>query len=245
MRVNRALGGYRQPVPASEFRPRGGERLGGANGEINASSDRDLMYQIKELISGQKSGALASDMSIATAEEKRMVAADRHAALEEALGDRTGEKWQALGETISEEIYEALGREGFTRKLLGFKPIKRGDIARIAIRKKDVIAYYIAHADPTVVATNVRQDYIHPPDAYLLARIVIDNLELELADTDLLEHKYNDGLEQILRQEDLRTKALFDAASTAFNDLTFFNAFTPAVFQSMRTQIAHIGRLAA
>jgi hypothetical protein len=48
------------------------------------------------------------------------------------------------------------------------------------------------------VATFVRQNYIHPPDAYLLANIRIDNLELELADTDLLEHKYNDGQNGLL-----------------------------------------------
>ena len=223
----------------TEFRPRkGGERLIGAGGEVNASSKKDILVQIKSLLNGVQSGAIArSDEQIVTAEERRQIVAERQQVLEEAIADRTGDKWMSLGETISEEIYEALGREGFTRKLLGFKPIKRGDIARIAVRRKDVIAYYIAHEQPTVVATFVRQNYVHPPDAYLLANIRIDNLELELADTDLLEHKYNDGLEQILRQEDLRTKALFDHAASAYNDLVFFNAFTPSVFQSMRTQI--------
>jgi len=227
-------------LPATEYRARkGGERLVGAGGEINANSNKDLLVQIKHLLDGVKSGAVArSDETVVTAEERRQIVAERQEVLAEAIADKTGEKWMALGETISEEIYEALGREGFTRKLLGFKPIKRGDIARIAVRRKDVIAYYIAHEQPTVVATFVRQNYVHPPDAYLLANIRIDNLELELADTDLLEHKYNDGLEQILRQEDLRTKALFDHAASAYNDLVFFNAFTPSVFQSMRTQIA-------
>ena len=225
----------------TEFRARkGGERLIGANGEVNASDKKDILVQIKSLLNGVKSGAIArADEQIVTAEERRQIVAERQAVLEEAVADKTGDKWMSLGETISEEIYEALGREGFTRKLLGFKPIKRGDIARIAVRRKDVIAYYIAHENPTVVATFVRQNYVHPPDAYLLANIRIDNLELELADTDLLEHKYNDGLEQILRQEDLRTKALFDHAASAYNDLVFFNAFTPSVFQSMRTQIDH------
>ncbi len=224
----------------TEYKPhRNGSRLVGANGEVNASNNKDLLLQVKRLMDGVRSGDIArNDESIVTAEERRQIVAERQAVLEEAIADKTGDKWMSLGETISEEIYEALGREGFTRKLLGFKPIKRGDIARIAVRKKDVIAYYIAHEHPTVVATFVRQNYIHPPDAYLLANIRIDNLELELADTDLLEHKYNDGLEQILRQEDLRTKALFDASASAYNDLVFFNAFTPSVFQSMRTQIA-------
>jgi len=234
MRINRATA--IPAMPATEFRPRGArsERLVGNNGEINASNKSDLMHQIKNLIDGVKTGVVAKTDQ----EDRHAVQAARQNELNEAIADKSGEKWLALGETITDEIYEALGREGFTRKILGFKPIKRGDIARIAIRKKDVLAYYIASTEPTVVASVVRQDYLHPPDAYLIARIKIDNLELELADTDLLEHKYNDGLEQILRQEDLRTKALLDQASTAYNELVFFNAFTPSVFQSMRTQIA-------
>jgi len=182
-------------LPATEYRARkGGERLVGAGGEVNASSKEDLLVQVKHLLNGVKSGSIArADEQIVSADERRQIVAERQAVLEEAIADKSGDKWMSLGETISEEIYEALGREGFTRKLLGFKPIKRGDIARIAVRRKDVIAYYIAHENPTVVSTFVRQNYVHPPDAYLLANIKIDNLELELADTDLLEHKYNDG----------------------------------------------------
>lgn len=235
MRINKLS----QRMPATEYRRDGGERLVGNNGEVNASSKQDLLQQIGVLLDGTRNGVIArAGEEVVTAEQRRQIVAERQATLDEALADKTGEKWLALGETVTEEIYEALGREGFTRKLLGFKPVKRGDIARIAVRKKDVLAYYIGHTEPTVVATYVRQNYITPPDAYLTANIRIDNLELELADTDLLEHKYNDGLEQILRQEDLRTKALFDAAAPSYNDLVFFNAFTPAVFQSMRTQIS-------
>lgn len=223
----------------TEYRRKGGSHLTGANGEINAHDKKELLAGISELLTGVRSGSIArNDEQIVTAEQRRQVIAERQAVLDEAIADKSGERWMSLGETISEEIYEALGREGFTRKLLGFKPIKRGDIARIAVRRKDVIAYFIGHEQPNVVATIVRQNYVHPPDAYLIAHIRIDNLELELADTDLLENKYNDGLEQILRQEDLRTKALFDAAATAYNDAVYFNAFTPSVFQSMRTQIA-------
>jgi len=230
---------FRPKIAATDYRRPGGEKIVGSNGDLNASSNRDLMFQIKELMKGVQTGVVArNEGEQLSTDDRRAITAERHAVLQEAIADRTGEKWQALGETVTEEIYEALGREGFTRKLLGFKAIKKGDIARVAIRKKDVLAYYIAHEQPTVVATFVRQDYLYPGDSYLLANIRVDNMELELADTDLLEHKYNDGLEQILREEDKRTKMLFDAAATSYNDLVFFNAFTPSVFQSMRTQIA-------
>jgi len=230
---------YQQKIPVTEFRTKGGQRIAGANGELNASDKSDLIHQIGNMIQGVRSGVIArNDSETMSADEHRLTVEARSQALAEALNDKTGVKWQALGETVAEEIYEALGREGFTRKVLGFKPIKRGDIGRVAIRKKDVVAYYIANTNPTVVASMVRQAYIHPPDAYTICRIEIDDLELELADTDLLEHKYNDGLEQVLRQEDLRTKALFDQAAPTYNELVFFNAFTPSVFQAMRTQIA-------
>lgn len=236
----RVGGNYQPKIPVTEFRPRGSnQRLAGANGEINAYDRDDLIKKIGDLYQGVKSGVVArTDDDTMSADDRRAVVAARTEALAEALNDKTGVKWQALGETVTEEIYEALGREGFTRKILGFKPIKRGDVARIAVRRKDVIGYYIASTNPTVVASVVRQAYIHPPDAYLLFRVEIDNLELEIADTDLLEHKYNDGLEQILREEDKRTKVLLDAAAPTYNELVFFNAFTPSVFQAMRTQIA-------
>jgi hypothetical protein len=241
MKLSKARVGttYQPKLPVTEYRPKGSnQRL--ANGdEIEAWDKRDLMRKVGEFHKGIKQGVIARDESeTMSVEDHRKVVEARHEALAEALHDKTGTKWMALGETVTEEIYEALGREGFTRKVLGFKPIKRGDVARIAIRKKDVIGYYIASTSPTVVASVVHQSYVHPKDAYLTFRIEIDELELELADTDLLEHKYNDGLEQILREEDKRTKALLDAAAPTYNDLVFFNAFTPSVFQSMRTQIA-------
>jgi len=239
MRINRGSYSPRQHV--TEFRPRGvrSERIAGANGELNASSKPELLSQIKNLLDGVRTGVVArNDDEAMSPDSRRAVMAERQATLEAAIADKSGDKWLALGETVAEEIYEALGREGFTRKILGFKPLKKGEQGRIAIRKKDVLAYYVANTNPTVIASSVRQNYIYPPDAYLLARIEIDDLELELADTDLLEHKYNDGLEQILVEEDKRTKALLDASANAYNELVFFNAFTPSVFQSMRTQIA-------
>jgi hypothetical protein len=229
----------------TEFRPKGSNQRIANGDEIDAYDRKDLIRKIGDLYQGVKSGVIArNEDEMMSTEDRREVVEARAAALSDALNDKTGVKWQALGETVTEEIYEALGREGFTRKILGFKPIKRGDVARIAIRRKDVIGYYIATTSPTVVASVVRQSYVHPPDAYLTFRIEIDDLELELADTDLLEHKYNDGLEQILREEDLRTKALLDASAPTYNELVFFNAFTPSVFQAMRTQINEVAKAA-
>lgn len=130
MRINRIS----QKTPATEWRPRGGERIVGSSGDLNASSRQDLIAQIATLVDGVRTGTVArADETVMTSEDRRAVVAERQAQLSEAMSDKTGEKWMTLGETITEEIYEALGREGFTRKILGFKPVKRGDIARIAV----------------------------------------------------------------------------------------------------------------
>jgi len=239
MRISK--GKFTPKTPVTEWRARGNgsERFIGAGGEINASSKEELMQQIGGWLNAVQSGTVARNHNETLSfDAQRQQVQARAEVLADALEDRSGDKWKVLGETMAEEIYETLGREGFTRKVLGFKPIKKGDQARISIRKKDVIAYYFANTNPTVVASSVRQSYIYPQDAYITANIVIDDLELELADTDLLEHKYNDGLEQILREEDKRTKFLFDASAATYNELVFFTNFTPSVFQAMRTQIS-------
>jgi len=96
-------------------------------------------------------------------------------------------------------------------------------------------------SNPNVVASQVRQNYLYPPEFYLVGRILIEDKEIEQASGDLLDDKYQDGLEQILVREDNVAKMLLDAAAPAANDLTFFNTFTPTIFSSLRTQVARWG----
>jgi len=143
-------------------------------------------------------------------------------------------------EVIGEEVWETLGREGFARKCLMMKPIGKGEQARLRIRRKDVTAYMVTQ-NPNVIASQVRQMYVYPPDFYLIGHISIEDLEIEQASGDLLDDKYQDGLEQIMVQEDKIMKRLMDAAAPTSNDLFFFNTFTPTVFSAMRTQVARWG----
>jgi hypothetical protein len=87
-------------------------------------------------------------------------------------------------------------REGFARKILVVKPVKQGDVGRFRIRKKDVVAYYIT-SDPNVIASQVRQMWVYPPDFYLTANIRIEQKEIEQSTGDLLEDKYNDCKEYV------------------------------------------------
>lgn len=57
--------------------------------------------------------------------------------------------------------------------------------------------------------------------------------------------KFQDGLEAILRREDIITRALLVRGAASFNDLVLFTNFTPAVLSTMRTQVNRWGTPAA
>lgn len=210
--------------------------LVGADGSFNASDKREVMQAISRLHTALASGEVVKQDS----PDVKEVKAAREAALHQAVADKSGASWQALGEVIGDEIWQTLGREGFARKTLLHKPLGKGETGRLRVRKKDVLAFFVT-ANPNVIASQVRQFYVYPPEFYLISNIVIEDKEIEQASGDLLDDKYQDGLEQILVQEDNVWLRLARQAAATSNDLFFFNTFTPTVFSEMRTQVARWG----
>jgi len=237
-------------VPAaSQDGVRGGVRLAGgrsrlssgpafgANGELNASSKHELMQVISNVLSQSREDVITKQASTENANA-------RLAHLREAYFDKSGTKFQVLGEVISEEIWETLGREGFSRRLLSVMPLSKGQTGRVKVRRKDVVAYQVT-TDVKVQEQRIRQPYVYPPEFYLIANILIEDKEIEQASTDLLDEKFQDGLEAILRREDLITRALLNRAATTFNDLVLFTTFNPSVLTTLRTQVNRWGTPAA
>ena len=213
----------------------------GANSEFNATNKREVMQAMATLHNLFQSGQVHTEEMLGNDANSIMeVRAQRAHRLEEAYADRSNQAWQALGEVIGDEIWQTLGREGFARKTLLLKPLGKGETGRLRVRKKDVIAFFVT-ADPNVIASQVRQFYVYPPEFYLLAQITIEDKEIEQASGDLLDDKYQDGLEQILVREDNVWLTLARQAAPTSNDLFFFNTFTPTVFSEMRTQVARWG----
>lgn len=210
----------------------------GANGELNAGSKRELMQVIAQVLhQAQEQTAV---LPASSPEQAQM----RLAELREAIADKSGAKFQVLGEVISEEIWETLGREGFSRRLFAVQPVARGQTGRVKVRRKDVVAYQVT-TDVKVQEQRIRQPWIYPPEYYLISNILIEDKEIEQASTDLLDEKFQDGLEAILRREDLITRALMVRGATAFNDLVLFTTFTPSVLTTLRTQVNRWGTPAA
>jgi len=229
-------------VKAGRVNPRSGqmvrssaEPLVGSNGELNASSKRDLMQAIATF---QK--IMASGEAQAVDSDAKEVKAAREEAFQTALADRSGQGWVALGEVIGDEVWLTLGREGFARSTLLIKPLGKGETGRLRVRQKDVIAFFVT-ATPNVISSQVRQLYVYPPEFDLIASVSIEVKEIEQASGDLLDDKYQDSLEQILVQEDTTWLNLARTAASTSNDLFFFNTFTPTVFSEMRTQVARWG----
>ena len=83
--------------------------------------------------------------------------------------------------------------------------------------------------------------YVYFPEFYIQCYILIEDKEIEQSSADLLDEKFQDGLEAVLVREDKITKALLDRSISAFNDPVFYTTFNPTVFTTIRTQVARWG----
>jgi hypothetical protein len=212
-----------------------GGKMAGANGEFNANSKKDLVNIFQALAAACQAGDFvetAAHDTQAEARKKELVTA--------AISDKDGPAWKALGEVIGDEVAETMGRQAFASKTLIHRPLEKGEVGRIRIRKKDVLCFF-ATRNPEVVASQIRQMYAYPPEYYLVGRVLAEDAEIEQSSGDLLDDKYQDLLEAMLRQQDLVWKKLIDTSATAYNDSFLFNTFTPTVFSNMQNQVIRWG----
>ena len=149
--------------------------LSDGTGEINASSKKDLMSAITSLQKAVSTGSYVEQPVNQTEYARR-----RQELVTAAVNDKDGQAWTALGEVIGDEVFETMGRDAFAAKTLLHKPLGKGEIGRIRIRKKDVICYF-ATRNPEVVASQVRQFYVYPPEYYLVGRVLIEDAEIRIA----------------------------------------------------------------
>lgn len=211
-------------------------RLATADGnrQLNAYSKADLMGQIGALRkNAQAAGGLKNV-------EDSKAAQERWANFKAAYRSAEAKPFQVIGEVMSDEIWETLGREGFTNKLLAIQNIGKGATGRVRVRRKDVVAYQVT-SDVKVQEQRIRQFWVYPPEFYIQCFILIEDKEIEQSSADLLDEKFQDGLEAILVREDKITKALLDRAITAFNDVVFYTTFNPTVFTTLRTEVMRWG----
>lgn len=206
-----------------------------ASGELNASSKADLIAQIGRIITAASEGAFREEAS-----SDEDIKRQRREAIAELQADTSGEAWKVMGEALATEIYETTNREGFVRRLTQYKEVGQGEINQVTIKEKQVIGV-IATSPSQYMATEIRQRKLIPAEFHCGDYILIDTMELATATSDLLEEKYEEGLEAVMVQEDRLWKKMADMASGISNEKQYFSALSPAVFARMKNEIDRWG----
>lgn len=187
---------YRQPVVATELRRAGGERLVGSNGELNASSKKELLNVIAQLLEVSSNQHVITE-SQANARESN---AKQHASLVTAAF-QSAEAHAELGATIADDLYLAANREGFMRRFLAYQELSQGNIPRVKMRMKNVVAV-TAGSPSQIFAQLTRDNTLYPTEFNIMARPFIEEREIQQSIGDVLEEKFVEAQEAIMVAED-------------------------------------------
>lgn len=181
---------------ASEYRaPGSNERFVGNNGEINASSKKDLLSQSLHLMEATAKGVVGTDSQVTATERlatnRQLIAA--------AFNDPKAQR--VLGERMADQIYMTANRKGYMRRFLAKIDLKQGDIPRFPVRSKNVQAFIVT--GPTQVQAQFTADkWLYPPELQIVSRVFVPQTEINQSNTDVLDEKYTEGLEGVMVTED-------------------------------------------
>jgi hypothetical protein len=231
------LRGSHDPIEALRFGKNKEMALSSATGEINAYDKKDLLQKMGQLMQAVENG----DLIPATASSEGDflgTASDRRELLAEAAADSTGQKWQAIGASLTRMIEEQRERDGFARKLLVGNTLKQGEICRVPMPKHDARAV-VATGTATVGVQTIRTRVFTPDEFEITANLRVENLDLQQVSGDLLDRAYNDGLQAIMVAEDRLWKKAVDETVGYVNDLELIaGELTPKNLGNLRQAVA-------
>src|SRR5579864_1620545 len=124
-------------VAASEYRfgdATYGERAVARNGEINATSKKELLTRQMQFVQAASNGKVVSDAVFASAEQ---AAKSSKELLLAAFNNQNSHR--VLGERMAESLYITANRQGFMRKYLTKITVEQGSIPRFPLRTKNVV----------------------------------------------------------------------------------------------------------
>lgn len=187
----------KNPVVASEFRFQGSnERAIGANGELNASSKKDLLNQQRLLLQAAAQNGIITDADAASRQARVSANAEL---LMAAQNDP--EVHRVLGQRMADSLYMTANRQGFMRKYLAKIEVAQGSIPRFPVRAKDVTAVWLT--SPTKVASTITQDkWLTPPELSIIARPFVNQNEINQSAGDVLDEKFVEATEAVMVAED-------------------------------------------
>jgi hypothetical protein len=211
----------------------GGSKMVGSNGEINGSSQKDMLLQIAKFLEvASRDGVITADQ----ADNHHVIgAADRRQAILAAFSSR--EAHAELGEVMAEELYQAANREGFMRRFLGRQELTQGQIPQAKLRMKNVVG--ITASSPSKTQTQIMRDNLHyPPEFYVTGRPFVEKRDIDRSTADVLEEKYIEALEAIMVAEDRILYKMFMASVGQANNLnTIVGTLSPLSLAAQRNQV--------
>lgn len=207
------------------------ERAVGNNGELNASSKKDLLQNQLKLLAATASGAVLTEEDAIVRKQEQA----KHRQLVHAAFNSQAAHVE-LGEVLATNLYQAGNRRGFCRKFLARQELVMGQYPMAKLRKKDVTAIYATSPTKTE-AQIIRDKFFSPPEVILEARPFIEQREINTSTGDVLEEKYMESLEGIMVGEDRLWKTAADQLVGVDNDQQIISGtLTPLGLMEVRNQ---------
>jgi hypothetical protein len=232
------LASGRQFTAASELKFANSKELAfGSDGHLNASDNKDLFQQIARLIEVSNTGnRVMMDNQLQEQTEKARI---HREAVMAAFEDENAHK--ELGEVIVNELRMTNYREGFATRFLGKQELTQGQWPMAQVRNLDVVAGTYSSA-AMVEHQLIRDKYLWLQEFYITARIFIEERDLNVATTDLLEEKYIEGLNATMVQMDRFWKKLVDSLVGTANTLTIDTSrLSPTTLTATKSKVTNWG----
>lgn len=207
---------FRTPVVATEMRAAGRqERFVGANGELNAGSNKELMHNIGLMIAAANAGQDIMTESEAT--RRQEIAKLQRTMMVASFRDKGVHS--ELGEIMADDLYIAANRDGFARRFMTKQELQQGQVPRVKMRMKNVTA--VVSSGPSKIETQITQDsQFWAPEYDLVARPFVTKREIDQSVADVVDEKFVEGLEGLMVGEDRIWKSMSDKTVGLDNPLT-------------------------
>jgi hypothetical protein len=224
-----AIRASKSPVLATELKLAGSNEFAvGRNGELNASSKRDLVGQQQKFLQAASQGNM---LNIDSQTSRELVQA--------AFNDK--ESHRVLGEKISDALYITANRQGFMRKYLAKIDVQQGSIPRFPMRNKNVTAVW--STSPTKIESQITRDrWFTPPELMVVARPFIPQVELNQSSGDVLQEKFIEATEATMVAEDRLWYNQVQSIVGVDNNLSIISGqLTPYNLMTVATQVTRWG----
>ena len=231
------VGASKTAVVASEYRFNGSqERAIGSNGELNASSKKDLLNQQVKLMAAASSGSMVTAGDFTAREDAAKTSRELITA-----AYNSPEAHRVLGERIAEALYMTANRQGFARKYLAKNTAEQGSIVRFPVRTKSVTAVW--STSPTKIESQITRDkWFTPAELMIVARPFVSQNEINQSAGDVLAEKFIEATEAVMVAEDRLYYNQLTSAVGIDNNLTIISGqLTPYTLSQVATQVSRWG----